>query len=146
MAVIFWMVLFVICLIVEAACPIHLVSIWFAVGSLIAALVANFGGPGWLQIGAFLVVSAGLLLALWPFTKKFLNPGRTKTNVDAVIGQQCYVTADINNVEAHGQVKLNGMEWSARSTSGENIPAGTLVKVDKVEGVKVFVTAVKVPV
>ena len=29
-----------------------------------------------------------------------------------------------------------------RSTSGEKIPAGTLVKVDKIEGVKAFVTAV----
>ncbi len=146
MAVIFWMVLFVICLVVEAACPIHLVSIWFAIGSLLSALVAHFGGQPWLQTTVFLAVSAGLLLALWPITKKFLNPGRAKTNVDAIIGQECYVTMDINNLESHGQVKLNGMEWTARSTSGEKIPAGTLVKVDKVEGVKVFVTTVKVPV
>lgn len=146
MAVIFWMALFVICLVVEAACPIHLVSLWFAAGSLVSAVIAHFGGPMWLQIGAFLVVACGLLLALWPFTKKFLNPSRAKTNVDAIIGQECYVTADIHNLEAQGQVKLNGMEWSARSTSGEHIPAGTLVKVDKIEGVKVFVTVVKVPV
>lgn len=146
MEAIIWVILLVAFLVVEAACPVHLVSSWFAVGSLIAAIIAMLGGPLWLQIGAFLVVSGGLLLALWPITKKFLNPGRTKTNVEAIIGQQCYVTADINNLEAHGQVKLGGMEWTARSTSGANIPAGTLVKVDKIEGVKAFVSTVEVKV
>lgn len=146
MDAIIWVVLLVIFLVVEAACPVHLVSTWFAAGALVAAIVAGLGGPMWLQIGAFLVISGGLLLALWPITKKFLNPGRTKTNVDAIIGQECYVTADINNLEAHGQVKLNGMEWTARSTSGEMIPAGTLVKVDKIEGVKAFVSTVEVRV
>lgn len=132
-------------LIVEAICAVHLVSIWFAAGSLVAALISLIHGPVWLQILLFAVVSGGLLAALWPFTKKFLNPGRVKTNVDAIIGQQCYVTAGISNIESHGQVKINGMEWTARSTSGETIAAGTLVKVDRIEGVKAFVSVVEVP-
>ena len=36
------------------------------------------------------------------------------------------------------------MEWTARSTSGDPISTGTLVKVDRIEGVKVFVTPVRV--
>ena len=47
-------------------------------------------------------------------------------------------------MSATGQVKLGGMYWTARSTDGHPIAEGTLVKVDKVEGVKVFVTTVKV--
>jgi len=43
-------------------------------------------------------------------------------------------------------VKLGGMEWSARSTSGDPIPAGIEVRVDRVEGVKVFVTPVEATV
>ena len=35
------------------------------------------------------------------------------------------------------------MEWTARSTNGNPIPQGTLVKVDKIEGVKAFVTPVE---
>ena len=50
---------------------------------------------------------------------------------------------EIDNIAAKGRVKLGGMEWSARSTEGENIAADTLVTVDRVEGVKVFVTPVK---
>ena len=127
-------------LIMEAACPIHLVSIWFAAGALVAAIVSMLNGAVWLQITAFLVVSGGLLAALWPFVKKFLKPHLSATNVDSVIGTQGYVTDTIDNLAATGQVKLGGMYWTARSTDGTPIPTGTLVRVDKIEGVKVYVT------
>ena len=139
-----WLVLLVVFLIVEAACPIHLVSLWFAAGSLVALVVHWLHGPLWLQVLLFLLVSGGLLAGLWPFTKKFLNPHVTATNIDSVIGSIGIVTAPIDNIEAHGQVKLNGMEWTARSTTGEIIPEHTRVRVDKIEGVKVFVTPVEV--
>lgn len=140
---IIWLALMVVFLVVEAACPLHLVSIWFAVGSLAALLAAWLGGQVWLQVTLFIVVSGGLLAMLWPFARKFLNPKVSHTNIDSVPGTEGYVTADIDNVSAVGQVKLNGMEWSARSTTGEPIPAGTRIRVDRVEGVKVFVTPEK---
>ena len=141
---IIWLVLLVLFVIVEAACPIHLISVWFASGSLAALVVNWFHGPLWLQVLIFVLVSGGLLLALWPFTKKFLNPNVTATNIDSVIGSIGIVTAPIDNIEAHGQVKLNGMEWTARSTNGEVIPEHTRVRVDRIEGVKLFVTPVDV--
>lgn len=143
-AAIFWLAAMVVLLIVEAACPIHLVSIWFAAGALAAMVVSLLGGVLWVQITVFCVVSGVLLVALWPFIRKFLNPHLTKTNVDSVIGTQGVVTADIDNLNAQGQVKLGGMEWTARSTSGENIPAGTRVQVDRIEGVKAFVSPAEV--
>ena len=91
----------------------------------------------------FLLVSAGLLLALRPWAKRYLNPKITRTNVDSVIGSAGLVTSEVDNVKATGQVKLGAMEWTARSTSGDPIPAGTMVTVDRIEGVKVFVTPVK---
>lgn len=137
---ILWVVLMVVFLVVEAACPIHLVSIWFAAGSLVSAIVAALGGQLWLQILLFLLISCGLLAALWPFVKKVLNPKRTATNVDALIGTEGYVTMAVDNLNAEGKIKLNGMEWTARSTDGKKIPAGTLVKVDRIEGVKAIVS------
>lgn len=139
-----WLGLLVAFLIVEAACPIHLVSLWFAAGSLAALAVYWLHGPLWLQVLLFFLVSGGLLLGLWPFTKKFLNPHVTATNIDSLIGSIGIVTAPIDNIEAHGQVKLNGMEWTARSTTGEPIAEHTRVRVDKIEGVKVFFTPVEV--
>jgi membrane protein implicated in regulation of membrane protease activity len=140
-----WLGLIVLFLIVEAACPFHLVSIWFAVGSLAALLVGLLGAPVWLQVSVFILVSAVAITALWPLVRKFINPSLTKTNVDAVIGSTGLVTVAIDNVSAVGQVKLGAMYWTARSESGEPIPEGTLVKVDRIEGVKVFVSPVKTP-
>lgn len=141
---IIWLCLAAAFLIVEAACPIHLVSLWFAAGSLAALVVWAFGGAVWLQITLFLAVSCLLLAMLWPLTKKYLKPGIQKTNIDSVIGSVGLVTAPIDNVSASGQVKLGGMEWTARSTSGDPIDVGTRVQVDRIEGVKVFVTPVEV--
>lgn len=138
-----WMVLMVILLIVEGACPFHLVSIWFAVGALVAGIVALMNGALWLQITLFLVVSCGLLVATLPLVKKYLTPKIVKTNVDSIIGSQGYVTENVDNISATGQVKLGGMYWTARSEDGTPIEAGTLVQVERIEGVKAFVTPVK---
>ena len=138
-----WLILMVIFLLVEAACAVHLVSLWFAAGALVAAIAAMLGGETWLQITLFVVVSGGLLACLWPVTKKLLKPRLTKTNVDAIAGTEGYVTAQIDNLSATGQVKLNGMEWTARSESGALIEVGSLVRVERIEGVKVFVSVVE---
>lgn len=139
-AAIIWLGLMVVFMIVEAACPFHLVSTWFAVGSLVALVASLLSAPIWLQVVLFLVVSCALLALLWPFIRKFLNPKLEKTNVDAVIGTTGRVTAAIDNVAAEGQVKLGAMYWSARSTAGNPIGEGALVRVDRIEGVKVFVS------
>ena len=139
-----WLGLVILFVVVEASCPIHLVSIWFAAGSLTALAVWALGGPLWLQITLFLAVSCILLAALWPLTKKFLKPRLTATNVDSVIGSTGFVTAAIDNAAASGQVKLGAMFWTARSTSGSPIAEGTLIRVDRIEGVKVFVSPAEV--
>ena len=139
-----WLVLMVIFLIAEAA-TVTITSLWFAVGALVALLAGVFGAKFWLQVVLFIIFSTVTLMALRPMIKKYFTPNLTRTNVDALIGIHGYVTADINNVTATGAVKLNGMEWTARSTDGSPIPSGTLIKVDRIEGVKAIVSPVEVP-
>ena len=136
---IIWLALMVVFLVVEGA-TVSLVSLWFAVGSLGALVADLLGAPEWLQMLLFLVRSSVLLACLRPFIKKFIKPKVTATNTDSVIGSAGYVTEDIDNLSARGQVKLGGMFWSARSTSGALIQQGTKITVDKIEGVKVFVS------
>ena len=143
-AAIMWLILLVVFLLVEAA-TVGVVSAWFALGALAAMVTALLQGPVWLQTVLFVVVSTGLLLALRPLVRKYLSPNLTATNVDSVVGSTGIVTAAIDNVSAAGQVKLGAMEWTARSTSGQPIPVGTLVKVDKIEGVKAYVTPAEIP-
>lgn len=138
-----WLAILIAMLVVEAN-TITLVSLWFAFGALASLIASLLGAEIWLQAVLFLGVSAVLLACLRPLVRKHLTPRITRTNVDSVVGTQGFVTADIDNVSAAGQVKLGAMYWTARSTSGEPIPEGTLVRVDRIEGVKAFVSPAEV--
>lgn len=142
-AAIIWLVLLVIFIMTEAS-TVAVVSMWFAIGALAAMIASLLGAQVWLQVVLFLVVSCSLLCALRPLVRKYFTPKLTRTNVDSVIGSTGIVTSRIDNVMSQGQVKLGAMEWTARSTSGEVIEAGMLVKADRIEGVKVFVTPAEV--
>lgn len=144
-AAVVWLALIVVFLLIEAS-TVTLVSTWFAVGALAALIAGLLNAPVWLQVMVFVLVSAAALSALRPLVRKYVTPKITKTNVDAVVGSTGLVTVAIDNVSAVGQVKLGAMYWTARSTAGNRIPEGTLVQVDRIEGVKVFVTPVEVPV
>ena len=141
-SIVIWAVLVVVFLAAEIG-TVALVSIWFAVGALAALAAALLGAAMWLQIVIFLAVSVALLALLWKKVRS--RAAGAKTNVDAVIGTEGYVTEPIDNLSYTGRVKLGGITWAARSTSGSPIGVGTLVRVDRVEGVKVFVSPAEVP-
>ena len=136
---IFWLIAMVIFAVTELM-TVSLVSIWFAVGALGAIIVALLGGGLILQVTVFLALAIVLLLGLRSVVRKHLAPRITKTNIDSLIGATGVVLTPVNNIAALGQVQISGVEWSARSTDNSHIPAGTLVKVDRIEGVKVFVS------
>ena len=138
-----WLVLLVTFCAVEAS-TVAMVSLWFAAGSLVAMIAAMLHAQLWLQVLLFVVVSGLLLAALRPLVRRFVTPKLTKTNVDSVIGSTGRVTVAVDNSAAAGQVKLGAMVWTARSTTDEIIPQGTLVRADRIEGVKVFVTPVEI--
>ena len=138
-AAVIWLILMVLFLMAEAS-TVSLISVWFACGSLIAMIVSLLGGNYVWQLSLFIMVSALLLLLLRPLVRRYFTPRLTRTNVDSVIGSQGFVTQDIDNEEAVGQVKLGAMYWTARSTSGNPIAKDTLVRVDRIEGVKAFVS------
>ena len=141
--VILWVALLVIFIITEVL-TVSLVSVWFAAGALAATVCALLGGEVWLQVVLFFAVSGVMLFLLRPVAKKHFTPKLTRTNVDAVVGSTGKVTLRIDNDAASGQVKLGAMEWTARSTSGAVIEEGTRIRVDRIEGVKAFVSPVEV--
>ena len=143
MEAIFWLAAMIIFLIAEAG-TVALVSIWFAVGALAALVVALAGGTLIWQVVVFLAVAIILLASLRTVVKKYFNPRITRTNADSVVGQTGIVTTPVNNVAGFGKVVINGMEWSARSTTGAPLNEGITVRVDRIEGVKVFVSPAEV--
>ena len=142
-AAIIWLVLMIVFICAESA-TVSMTSLWFALGALVAMIASLLGAQLWLQVCLFVAVSAVLLWLLRPVAKKYFTPMLVRTNVDAIIGTEGIVTAQINNLNAVGTVKLSGLEWSARSSSGDPIAPGTRVKVDRIEGVKAYVTPVEI--
>lgn len=137
-----WLVLMLVFLAAEGATA-AMVSLWFVLGSLGGLIVSLLGGEVWLQFVVFFLVSAITLGLLRPLTRKFVNPEITSTNVNALPGTKGLVSEAIDNVRGQGQVKLGGVAWTARSSDDQPIPAGTLVQVDRIEGVKAFVSPVR---
>ncbi|MCD8376363.1 MAG: NfeD family protein [Oscillospiraceae bacterium] len=125
------------------ALTVGLTSIWCAAGALAGLICALAGGPLWLQVALFVVVAVLCLRAVRPLAKRHLNSRVVATNADRVIGARAQVSEDIQNVQGRGAVKIGGVTWSARSEDGADIPAGTAVRVLRIEGVKVFVAPVE---
>lgn len=137
----FWMIAMWIFIIVEVVSP-NLVSLWFALGSILALIAANYKlGFQW-QMVIFLIVSIILLSLLRPIYIKYIKVRNIKTNVNALIGEEGFVTADINNIESKGLVRVKGQIWSARSQDEEIISSGTKIQVLKIEGVKLIVKTI----
>ncbi len=135
---IIWLIVLVVCLVVEIS-TLGLASIWFAGGALLALIISLIGGPLWLQILVFLVTSIVLLVFTRPIATKYFNKNRTKTNVESVAGKQAIVTVTIDNLKGEGQIVTDGMEWTARSMDSSVIEEGTIVTIEKIEGVKAIV-------
>ncbi len=135
---IFWIIVAAVALVVEII-TLGLSSIWFTGGAIVSAVVAYMGGPIWLQIILFIVVSAVLLFAIRPFAAKRLKIGEQKTNTDSLIGRVEKIRTTVDNNEGTGMLKLGDVEWRAVSEDGSVIPEGTLVTIERIEGTKLYV-------
>ena len=134
-----WLILLVVFAGVEGLTAV-LISIWFCAGSL-AAFLASMAHVGiGVQIGVFVAVSLLAMAVVRPLAKKHWQPSIQKTNVDSILGSEGLVIEAIDNIRGTGQVKIGGIIWTARSEGGSPIEEGSLVTVDRVEGVKVLVS------
>ena len=132
-----WIAAIIIFGLAEAATA-GLVSIWFVIGSVAGLIVAALGGPVWLQVVLFFVVSIAALIVTRPLVKR-MKKDNVATNADRVLGGTARVTEVIDNTVPTGAVYIDGKTWSARSADESVIPVGALVRVVRMEGVRLFV-------
>ena len=136
---IFWLVLLILCIGIEVL-TMGLTTIWFAGGALVAIFASLLYAPIFVQIILFFLVSVSLLFFTRPIAVRYFNRDRVKTNVESMVGRQAIVTEEIDNLQAVGQVTVNGQEWSARSADDKvRIPTGSVVTVAAISGVKLMV-------
>ncbi|MDR1299079.1 MAG: NfeD family protein [Oscillospiraceae bacterium] len=137
-----WLAVAVVLAALEAGTT-QFVSIWFSAAAAAATVAALFGAPLWLQILIFVAASAILVVLTRPLARRITRPGKirpaqTPTNADRAIGETAIVTRDIVGGCA-GQVKVNGLDWSAVSTESAAILAGERARVLAIEGAKLIV-------
>lgn len=134
-----WLGLLAVLLIIEAVTA-GLTTIWFAGGALVAAVASYFGAGMMTQILIFLCVSLVLVIFTRPLAVKYMSKGTEKTNVDSLLGKTAVVIQEIDNLAQTGQIRMNDIEWMARTSRNDTIiPKNAIVTIEEVQGVKLIV-------
>ena len=133
-----WLVLLIGTLILEGI-TVGLTSIWVSGGAFIALIIAFLGGPEWLQVTAFFVVTFILLFFTRPWAMKYLNSKRVRSNYEETIGREVRVIERVDNHLETGKALYNGMEWTARALNeDEYFEVDELAIVANIVGVKLI--------
>ncbi len=120
---------------------LDLVLLMFAGGALGGMGVALLGGPVLLQLAAFVIVSAGLLVVLRPIAKRHLVD-RTPEQIDGVavyVGRTAVVSERVDGDS--GRVRMGADEWTARTQlDGEAYDVGAEVRIVQIDGPIAYVS------
>ena len=130
---------FAVIMVVCEAFTSQLVSIWFVLGAVSAAVTTIFTPSIAIQSAVFLIVSFLALIITKPLVKKLKEKrGVVSTNADRLVGKTGVIIKDITDTYSLGQVKVEGEIWSAKSEETPLIK-DTEIKVLAIEGVKLIV-------
>lgn len=134
-----WLAVVVLAIVVEAITT-DLIAIWIMPAALVSMILAIVDAPLWIQIVVFIVLVAAFLALSKTFLRKYLQKRPTEiTNAESLLGQTAIVTETLNNLSQSGAVRINGLEWSARSISDDSvIEKGSLVVIREIRGVKLI--------
>lgn len=111
------------------------ISIWFALGAIIALLLSCLNFSFFWQLLSFATVGIILTFSLHSIiTKRLLKP--KALNADGLIGKTAIVEQDF--VQGEGRVIVEDMDWKAKSN--EKLLKGDSVKIIEINGVTLTVT------
>jgi membrane protein implicated in regulation of membrane protease activity len=135
-----WLLLGLILILAEVVTPGGFYVIFFGIGAIVVGVLAGFewAGPLWFQWILFSLVS---IIALWLFRGRLLEMTRTADHaeVDSLVGETCVVLEEIP-AGAIGKAELRGTPWSTRNIGGRPLAKGERCKVERVEGLMLWVS------
>jgi membrane protein implicated in regulation of membrane protease activity len=133
-----WMVLGIVLAVAEAMIPTNFFLLAFGVAGL---LVGAFTGLGWLAAPwlEWLVFTVTSVLAVVVFQRTIArdDDGREITDLK---GESATVTEDVP-AGGVGRAELRGSTWSARGSAGTAIPRGTRCRVERIDGLTLWLRA-----
>ncbi len=111
---------------------------FFGIGALLTALLPFLGFQDLgVQIGFFAIVSTALLLIFRKTAlRNFQKTGSSKEGDD--VGQELSIDSDLP-ANGDGTITYQGAPWSARNLTEIPLTKGSRVRIEKIEGVKLFV-------
>jgi membrane protein implicated in regulation of membrane protease activity len=132
-----WVALVIIFSLIEIF-TLGLTTVWFAIAAVLMVFLSFLKIPLMVQFLIFLAISTLLLIFTRPLVVKKFKIGREKTNVDSLVGKHALVVKTIGEFE-RGEVKINGLIWSARSEDNTEITEGSKCEILRIEGVQLIV-------
>jgi len=139
MELMIWAIVIAIALIIEFF-TFQLVTVWIAVGGLVALILSAVGISMEIQIISVLIISLGCILGLRNFALKILNKNSEDRKAEPLIGKKTKLIEECTN-KKNGTIKLNGVIWSVYSD--EEISANEEIEVISVNGNKLKVKQIK---
>jgi membrane protein implicated in regulation of membrane protease activity len=138
-----WIIATAVFAIGELTSPGSFFMLPFAIGALVATVLAFLGVDIVIEWLVFVGVSLAVLAALRPVAHR-LNRSVDDTGVGSrrLLGQAAVVLREIPPGGDVGLVRVDREEWRAQSTDGSAIPIGTAVRVADVQGTRVIVAVV----
>jgi membrane protein implicated in regulation of membrane protease activity len=116
--------------------------LWFSFGAAIAGVLALLGVGSAGQIIIFILVSG----ILFTFSRRFADRVTVKQppgiGADRFVDKIGIVTEKIDNIENTGHIRVGQDDWRATSETGEVIPEGTRVIVNRIDGTHAVVTTI----
>lgn len=137
MMILIWLSIIIVATIIEII-TVDLVSIWFAIGGVGAAIATLLHLSTSIQITFFIVLSFICIILTSPLAKKYLRTNIVHTNYDRVIGHHGVVTKRMD-MDSKGEVKVMSTLWMACSCNGETLEMGDYCEVLAVEGAHLIV-------
>lgn len=138
LSLLLWASVIIIAVIIEAG-TFQFISVWFALGGIVA-LIADIAGASFgVQFALFTVSSVIFLIIGFPLGRKLADFKKTSTNFEMNIGKTATVIEEINSAQSTGRVRLNGVDWIAVSADGSIIPKDSAVVISEFKGTKLTV-------
>lgn len=134
-----WVVLGVVLLVVEISTPGGLFAVFFGIGALVIAPVAAMGASPTLQWALYTVVSLALLATLRGVLARKLA-ARSGAPVENLVGEQAVLLEDLP-AGGEGRAELRGTPWAARAVGGLALAKGCRCRVERVEGLTLWLRA-----
>lgn len=138
--IVMWGFLVITCVTIELLTT-NLITIWFALGSIIGLITGAFGVIWYWQIVSFLTTTIITLAIGYPLLKWHLhNKPTLKTNLDILINQEAIMINDYPNYhKVPGMAKIDGKTWTVISTTNDYFKKDEIVLVTSIIGVKLII-------